>query len=78
MRMTDAATLYNEWVRVLSLCNPNLFRVLPGRRDLSFVYNKINQLAPLCGAQMPLQDAPLSEADQETIGVWIDEGAPQN
>jgi len=78
MRMTDASTLYDEWVRVFAQCNPNFFRVYPGRRDLSFVFDKINHVAPLCGARMPLQDAPLDEAEQQTIGIWIDQGAPRN
>ncbi|HVE42443.1 MAG TPA: hypothetical protein VNM14_21340 [Planctomycetota bacterium] len=78
MRMTDASTLYDEWVRVFAQCNPNFFRVYPGRRDLSFVYDKINHTAPLCGARMPLQGAPLDEAEQETIGLWIDQGAARN
>ena len=78
MRMTDASTLYDEWVRVFAQCNPNFFRVYPGRRDLSFVYDKIHHPAPLCGARMPLQGAPLDEAEQETIGLWIDQGAARN
>lgn len=78
MRMTDAASLYQSWVRILSQCNPNLFRVYPGRSDLSFVFDKISQVAPLCGQRMPLEGAPLSDAEQGTIRSWIDEGAVHN
>ena len=78
MRMTDAASLYNEWVRIFSQCNPNLFRVYPGRSDLSFVFDKINHAAPLCGQRMPLLGAPLEDAEQETIRQWIDQGALHN
>jgi hypothetical protein len=78
MRMPDASTLYNEWVRVFAQCNTGFFRVFPGRHDLSFVFNKISQTAPLCGARMPLNEAPLDDADQQTIEIWIDEGAPRN
>jgi hypothetical protein len=80
MRMTDASTLYDEWVRVFAQCNPAFFRVYPGRRDLSFVFDKINHTAPLCGARMPPPDggAPLADVEQETIGRWIDQGAARN
>ena len=78
MRMTDASTLYDRWVRVLSTCNPNLFRVLPGDRELSFVYNKISRPAPLCGQRMPLDGAPLDDDEQGTIQAWIDQGAQRN
>lgn len=78
MRMTDASTLYNRWVRVLSQCNPNLFRVLPGDSELSFVYNKVSRPAPLCGERMPLIGPPLEDFEQETIRLWIDQGAERN
>lgn len=78
MRMTDSATLYETWVRVFSQCNPNFFRVSPGRSDLSFVVNKIGEVAPLCGQRMPLDRAPLDDLDQATIRSWIDQGALHN
>jgi len=78
MRMTDSATFYQTWVRVFAQCNPNLFRVSPGRSDLSFVMNKISEVAPLCGQRMPLEGAPLDDADQATVRSWIDQGALHN
>jgi hypothetical protein len=77
MRMADSATLYNEWVRVFSQCNPNLFRVLPGRSDLSFVFDKISTEAPLCGQRMP-PGPPLEDAEQLVFRTWIDQGALHN
>jgi hypothetical protein len=78
MRMTDPSTLYDRWVRVFSRCNPNLFRVLPGESDLSFVYDKISRPAPLCGQRMPL-DGPMLEPEEQLIFKdWIDQGAQHN
>jgi hypothetical protein len=78
MRMTDPSTLYDRWVRVFSRCNPNLFRVLPGESGLSFVYDKISRVAPLCGERMPPDGPPLEPAEQQTIKDWIDQGARRN
>ncbi len=78
MKMTDAPSLYQEWVRILAQCNTNFFRVYPGRSDLSFVVNKISQTAPLCGQRMPLEDSPLSDAEQQIFRDWIDQGAENN
>jgi hypothetical protein len=78
MLMTDAQTLYNRWVRILSQCDPDFFRVVPGDSGTSFVYNKIHQAAPLCGQRMPLDGAMLDDADQSTIKDWIDQGAQRN
>jgi hypothetical protein len=78
MKMTDAASLYLDWVRVFSQCNPNLFLVLPGRSDLSFVFDKISKNAPLCGQRMPLIGPFLDADEQQLIQTWIDQGALQN
>jgi len=78
MMMTDPSTLYDRWVRIFSQCNPNLFRVLPGESGLSFVYDKISHIAPLCGARMPPDRPPLEDAEQQTIKDWIDQGARHN
>jgi len=78
MRMTDAVSLYQRWVRVNAQCNPNLFRVYPGRSDLSFVFDKISHDAPLCGQRMPLLGPPLEPVEQQTIQAWIDQGAELN
>ena len=78
MRMTDPSTLYDRWVRVFSQCNPNLFRVLPGDSDLSFVYDKISRPAPLCGQRMPLDGPMLEPAEQLIFKDWIDQGAQHN
>lgn len=78
MRMTDPSTLYDRWVRVFSQCNPNLFRVLPGDSDRSFVYDKISRPAPLCGQRMPLDGPMLEPGEQLIIKDWIDQGARHN
>lgn len=78
MVMTDASTTYTAWVRIQALCNPNLFRVLPGDSGLSFVFDKVSQQAPLCGQRMPLQGPPLDAVEEATIRDWIDEGALRN
>src|SRR5262245_52268765 len=78
MKMTDPSTLYDRWVRVLSMCNPNLFRVLPGESELSLVYNKISRPSPLCGARMPTDGPPLADAEQQTFKDWIMQGARRN
>ena len=78
MLMTDPSTLYDRWVRVNSRCNPNLFRVLAGESDLSFVFDKISKPAPLCGQRMPLDGPMLDETEQATIRDWIDQGAQRN
>lgn len=78
MRMTDSSALYDEWVRIPSRCNPNLFRVLPGDLALSFVWDKVAHPAPLCGQRMPLQGAPLTDQELEPIRRWIEAGALRN
>ena len=78
MKMTDPGALYQAWVRILAQCNPNFFRVYPERSDLSFVFDKISHVTPLCGQRMPLEGAPLPDVEQETIRAWIDQGALLN
>jgi hypothetical protein len=78
MRMSDPVAVHQAWVRVQSQCNPNFFRVIPERSDLSFVFDKISHEAPLCGQRMPLEGPPLSEVEQSTIRAWIDQGALLN
>jgi hypothetical protein len=78
MRMTDPSTLYDRWVRIFAQCNPNLFRVLPGDSERSFVYDKISRPAPLCGQRMPLDGPMLEPEEQLIIKDWIDQGARRN
>ena len=78
MPMTDSSSLYLAWVDVFAQCNPNLFRVLPGHSDLSFVYNKVSQETPLCGARMPAEGPPLDDSEQHLLQLWIDQGARHN
>lgn len=52
----------------------------PGSRECSFLYVKVStaddELASNdMGSRMPLGKTPLSDADIELIGTWIDEGA---
>ena len=78
MKMTDASSVYDQWVRVPSQCLPNLFRVLPGDSELSFVFNKISRPAPLCGQRMPTDGPLLEDSEQQTIKDWIEQGANRN
>jgi hypothetical protein len=78
MRMTDSASLYQEWVRIFSTCNPNLFRVFPGNSGLSFVWDKVSHPAPMCGQRMPPSGPPLNEEELRLIRLWIDQGALHN
>jgi hypothetical protein len=78
MLMSDPSTLYDSWVRVNARCNPNFFRVLAGESDLSFVFDKISHVAPLCGQRMPSDGPMLEDVEQQTIKDWIDQGAKRN
>ena len=78
MKMTDSAFLYDQWVRIFSKCNPNLYRIFPEQIDLSFVWDKVAHPAPMCGERMPLEGAPLSDAELQTIRLWIEQGALHN
>ena len=50
-------------------------RVVAGSPSLSLLYQKVSQSTPPCGSQMPLNEAPLSSADQVKIQSWIIQGA---
>jgi hypothetical protein len=54
--------------------------IQPGFKDCSFLYRKISEadsslVAAGLGDRMPLNYSPLSAADIQLIGTWIDEGA---
>lgn len=50
-------------------------RVVPGDSSSSLMYEKISEVMPPCGAQMPLTGALLTAAQIAAIKTWIDEGA---
>lgn len=54
----------------------------PGSKECSFLYEKISTSSDVLasqglGSRMPLTFPPLSNADINLIGAWIDEGAVQ-
>lgn len=54
---------------------PALLRVDPGNPDGSYLVHKIEGRATIVGAQMPLNQPPLSRAQIEAIRQWIQNGA---
>jgi hypothetical protein len=52
--------------------------VVAGNAATSLLYEKVSESKPPCGSQMPLNGSPISEADQELIATWIDDGALNN
>jgi hypothetical protein len=50
-------------------------RVKAGSPSASLLFQKVSQASPPCGAQMPLNGTPLSQADQTKIQSWIIQGA---
>lgn len=71
---------YDSLVGQESLSFPSFTLVIPGDRDNSYLWHKINDTHfefGAGGARMPPPpDAPLSESDRETIGQWLLEGCP--
>jgi hypothetical protein len=62
-------------VQAVSSCTSEK-RVLPGNAATSVLYKKISGTS--CGNRMPLNLAPLSQADIDKIRDWIDQGAQNN
>ena len=50
-------------------------RVVPGDSSASMLYEKVSEMNPPCGVQMPEVGANLTPAQIATIKTWIDEGA---
>jgi hypothetical protein len=72
-----AGVSYARLVNVQATNAPcaGLFRVKPFVADSSALYRRI---VGTCGSQMPLGGTPLSDADQNTIRDWINQGAANN
>lgn len=70
---------YDSLIEKNSVSFPALVLVTPGSRDKSYLWHKIKGTqfdAGGGGTQMPQPPAmPLSDADMEKIGLWIDQGA---
>ncbi len=69
----DAALLYSELQKTSPTTNKPF--VVPGNADSSYLMQKIDgKQCASCGEQMP-QDAPLPQAQRDTIRAWINAGA---
>ena len=55
--------------------NPGLPLVVPGDPEASYLYRKLVDRIPAAGAQMPLQQPPLSAHGKELVRLWILQGA---
>ena len=71
-----AANSYSELVNVASQGWPSVMRVKPGDNQNSVLFQKIVGNTSF-GDRMPKGGA-LSQADEDKIKKWIDEGAPQD
>ena len=74
LAMPDADTAYANLVGVPSGQNGNLNRIEPGDPMASYLFHKISGIQ-MQGSQMPLNNAPLSDADQMMVADWIMQGA---
>jgi hypothetical protein len=72
----DAAHSYNLLVGVPSAEEPSLLRVKPGDPTNSYIVHKLKGPPGIVGNQMPLGEAPLSQATMAAISQWIANGAP--
>ena len=73
----EAGQAYSNIVGVQSVESSTLNRIQPGDPDNSYLVQKIRGTAAV-GAQMPLGQPPLSDADIATIVSWITAGALNN
>lgn len=78
MLMTDAPTLYPEWVRKVSDCTANLQRVLPLDAGTSLVYLLVSTLPNPCGSGLQDHSTLILVDEQRTIQTWINQGANEN
>jgi hypothetical protein len=71
---------WSELVGVPSKQSP-LLQVEPGSPEKSYLYIKLIDTGESVGGSgqlMPVQQAPLDQAQIETIRLWIEQGAKQN
>ncbi|MEW6363580.1 MAG: hypothetical protein AB1714_02955 [Acidobacteriota bacterium] len=76
--MLDEAHSYDMLRNVPSAEKPDLYRVLPGDPNSSYLVRKLEGGPDIVGAQMPLGRTPLSQPTINAIRVWIAKGAPHN
>lgn len=61
-----------------SVQDPSLKFVVAGDPDSSLAYLKVVTDTPPVGARMPLSSPALSQAEQDLLRTWIEEGAEDN
>ena len=61
-----------------SVQDPSLKFVVAGDPDSSLAYLKVITDTPPVGARMPLSSPALSQAEQDLLRTWIEEGAEDN
>ena len=71
-----AGSSANNLLNVPSSQQPALRRVLVGNPDNSYMIRKIQGGPSITGARMPLNRAPLSQAQIDLLRLWISQGAP--
>ena len=70
---------YQALVNVVAAdCSDQRVFVKPGDPSASYLVDKLLGVDMCGGARMPLQGAPLSEADMARIEAWICQGAANN
>lgn len=74
----NAEESFEALVGQASVQDASLTRVVAGDAGTSLLFEKVSSNSPPVGARMPLDGAPLSDADIALIGDWIDEGAANN
>jgi hypothetical protein len=70
--------IYDALVDADSVQAPGVKRVVPGDRNASYLWHKLEGTQAQAGGSgtaMPPPPATLSAADKEKIGQWIDQGA---
>lgn len=73
----DAANSYALLVGVASAEVPGTQRVAPGNPNASYLIQKLEGTATI-GGRMPLNGAPLPQADIDMIRQWITDGAQES
>lgn len=72
--------IYGNLVDAEATQAPGTKRIVPGDRNASYLWHKLNGTQAQVGGSgtaMPPPPATLAAADLEKIGQWIDQGAPQ-
>jgi hypothetical protein len=83
MIMTDANATRTAWINVDPSCTGGSIpsgakRIVPGDATKSFVYNKISEDPPWCGARMPRGRPALPASEIQLFFDWIEQGALDN